>query len=150
MAWNSARTCITKAQTKQKLQYDKHAKPPSYRISDRVMVFMPHDTSGKDRKLALPYHGPYRIMDMRGNCVSVKPVDKPDDEPILVNLDRIVPCPAEVPDSSWLGYSNTSETHKRPHKYSPTAITPARPTDHHYGTRSKATVHHVVRGRPTV
>ena len=51
------------------------------------MVFMPHDTSGKDRKLALPYHGPYRIMDMRGNCVSFKPVDKPDDEPILVNLD---------------------------------------------------------------
>ena len=60
--------------------------PPSYKISYRVMVFMPHETSGKDRKLALPYHGPYRIMNMHSNCVSVKPVDKPDDEPILVEL----------------------------------------------------------------
>lgn len=113
------------------------------------MVYMPHETTGKDRKLSLPYHGPFRIMDIRGNCVSVKPVDKPDDEPILVNMDRIVPCPAEVPDSSWLGYDYT-DTHKRQHKYSPTAITPARPADHHYSTRSKASIHHVVRGHPTV
>ena len=107
------------------------------------MVFMPHDTSGKDCKLVLSYHGPYRIMDMHSNCISVKPVDKPDDESILVNLDRILPCPAEVPDSSWLDYGNTTETHKRPHKNLLTAITPARPADHHYATRSKATVYHV-------
>ena len=87
------------------------------------------------------------VLTVRGNCVFVKPVDKPDDEPILVNLDQIVPCPAEVPDSSWLGYGNTTETHKCP--YSPTAIAPARPADHHYATKCKAIVHHVVRGRPT-
>ena len=49
-AWNSARICITKAQKKQQVQYDKCAKPPSYRISDRVMVYMPHEMSSKDQK----------------------------------------------------------------------------------------------------
>ena len=137
-AWDLARTCIAKAQKKQKLQYDKHSKPPTYRLGDRVMVYMPHETSGKDRKLSLPYHGPYRVIDIRGNCVSLTPVDNPDKEPILVNMDRIVPCHAEVPDSSWLGYGH-SDAPKRQHKYSPTAITPARPADHHYCTRSKDT-----------
>ena len=46
-------------------------------------------------------------MDIRGTCASMKPVDKPDDEPILVNMDRIAPCPAEVPDLLWLGYGDT-------------------------------------------
>ena len=145
-AWDLARTCIAKAQKKQKLQYDKHSKPPTYRLGDRVMVYMPHETSGKDRKLSLPYHGPYRVIDIRGNCVSLTPVDNPDKEPILVNMDRIVPCHAEVPDSAWLGYGH-SDAPKRQHKYLPTAITPARPADHHYSTRSKDTS---VRGRPAV
>ena len=137
-AWNLACTCIAKAQSKQKLQYDKHAKPPTYRISDRVMVYMSHETSGKDCKLSLPYHGPYRIVDICSNCVAVKPVDKPDYEPILVNIDWIILCPAEVPDSSWLGYGYNTGGHKHQHKYSPTAITPAKPADHLYATRSEA------------
>ena len=106
------------------------------------MVYMSHETTGKDRKLSLPYHGPYRIMDIRGNCASMKPVDKPNDEPILVNIDQIVPCPAEVPDLLWLGYGHT-DTPKCQHKYSPAATTQARPADHHYSTRSKlkASIH---------
>ena len=128
-AWNSACTCITKAQKKQKVQYNKYAKPPSYMISDR-MVYIPHEISSKDQKLSLPYHGPYRITDIRGNCVSVKPVDKPNKEPILVNMDRITPCPMEVPDCSWLGYGQTTTTSKRrQHKHTPTAITPATSAD---------------------
>lgn len=35
-------------------------------------------------------------MDIPGKCVSIKPVDKTDDRLILVNMDRIVPCPAEL------------------------------------------------------
>jgi len=43
---------IAKAQYKQNLQYDKNAKAPSYKISDRVMMCMPQEATEKDRKLA--------------------------------------------------------------------------------------------------
>ena len=56
-----------------------------------------------NRKLALPYHGPYCVIEVWGNGVSVRPVDKPEAQPILVNVDRVTPCPAELPDVSWLG-----------------------------------------------
>ena len=104
---------------------------------------MPHEITEKDCKLSLPYHGPYRIMDIWGNCTSMKPVDKPDDKPILVNMDQIVPYPAKVPDFSWLGYGHT-DTPKRQQKYSPSTITSARTADHHYSTKSKASIHQVV------
>ena len=32
--------------------------------------------------VALPYHGPFRIMEVLPNGVSVRPVDRPQDEPI--------------------------------------------------------------------
>ena len=51
--WNLARTCITKAQKKQKSQYEKHAKLPTHRPSDRVMVYMPHKTTGEGSKVVL-------------------------------------------------------------------------------------------------
>ena len=68
------------------------------------MVYMPYEDQGKNRKMALPYHGPYRIIEVRpNNCVLVRPVDKPDDQPIFVSMDRIVPCPNELSNVSWLG-----------------------------------------------
>jgi len=76
------------------------------------MVFMPHKTKTKERKLSLPYHGPFRVIEMQGNCDLVRPVDRPvdrpDDKPILVSLDRIPICPAELPDDSWLGNSHVT------------------------------------------
>jgi len=66
-AWNMARSSIAKTQSKQKLQYDKKAKAPAYKISDKVMVYMPYEATGKDRKLALLYHGPYHIIDITNN-----------------------------------------------------------------------------------
>ena len=102
-AWEIARAEIGKAQRHQKEQYDKKAKPVQYREGARVMVYMPQETTTKDRKLALPYHGPYRILEVRSNCLLVRPVDKPSQEPILVSMDRVVQCADELPDVSWLG-----------------------------------------------
>lgn len=67
------------------------------------MVYMPQEAQGKDRKLALPYHGPYRILEVQTNCLFVRPVDKPDMQAILVSMDRVIQCPKELPDPSWLG-----------------------------------------------
>ena len=92
---------------------------------------MPYEDQGKNRKMALPYHGPYRIKEVRpNNCVLVRPVDKPDDQPIFVSMDRIVSCPKELSDVSWLGPSSrkrktpSKKTHSTgregpiPHNYS--------------------------------
>ena len=51
-AWGVARSDIKKAQCYQKKQYDKRAKSVVYRERDKVMVFMPLEVTGKDRKLA--------------------------------------------------------------------------------------------------
>ena len=37
------------------------------------------------------------------NNVTVRPVDRPKDQMIHVNLDRVTICPEELPDTSWLG-----------------------------------------------
>jgi len=66
---------IAKAQYKQNLQYDKNAKAPSYKISDRVLMYMPHEATEKNRKLALPYQGPYRIININNDYLLLRPLD---------------------------------------------------------------------------
>jgi len=102
-AWEAARSSITRAQKWQKRQYDKRARPAKYHVGNRVMVFMPRETQGKQRKLALPHHGPYRVLELNSSCATVRPVDHPEAEPIKVNLDRLSQCPDVLPDVSWLG-----------------------------------------------
>ena len=55
-AWKQARLNIKKAQKCQKLHYDKQDKKIDFQPGGRVMVYMPHEHQGKNRKLALPYH----------------------------------------------------------------------------------------------
>ena len=102
-AWQLAQSEIKKAQKHQKKQHDKKAKDETFNVGDRVMIFMPHETTGKRRKLALPYHGPYRVMDVHLNGLTVKPVDRPGDNLIRVNVDRVTRCYSELPNVSWLG-----------------------------------------------
>jgi len=48
------------------------------------LVYMPHKNQGKNRKLALTYHGSFWILDVQPNCLVVIPVDNPDDQAIRV------------------------------------------------------------------
>uniref|UniRef100_A0A1X7UR29 Integrase catalytic domain-containing protein n=1 Tax=Amphimedon queenslandica TaxID=400682 RepID=A0A1X7UR29_AMPQE len=102
-AWDIARSSISKAQKAQKKQRDKEVRVKPIRVGDRVMVYMPHEAMGKNRKLARPHFGPYRVVEVHPNGVTVKPVDKPRDATIRVNLDRVTLCPNELLDTSWLG-----------------------------------------------
>ena len=124
--WDIARKSITKAQAHQKKYYDRHVKTSTIQTGDRVMVFMPQETKTKEHKLALPYHGPFRVLEAQGNCVLVRPVDRPDDKSILVSLDRITLCPAELPDQSWQGPSPVAPQKNSEHTAS-----------HNHNTRSK-------------
>ena len=67
---------IGKSQQKQKPQNDKKTQKMKYNIGDRVMVYMQHEDTGKQRKLALPYHSSYRILELKTNGVVMTPVDK--------------------------------------------------------------------------
>ena len=100
-AWELARQCIRKAQKKQKDHYDKKVKPPNFQVGDRVFLFKPVDKTGPLRKFARPYHGPFRVMEMDVNTARIRRIDKPEEDAILVALDRLRQCPSEVPDTFW-------------------------------------------------
>ena len=140
-SWKQAKQNVCKAQTKQKKYYDHHSKEIEFKIGERVMVYMPQEAQGKDRKLALPYHGPYRILEVQTNCLLVRPVDKPDMQAILVSMDRVVRCPKELPDASWLG---PKPKRAKTRKQRTTTVTNSPRTSHHYNLHSKTEINVVV------
>ena len=107
-AWRIARESVAKAQKRQKKAYDKHSRPRSFREGDRVMVYMPVERNGRNRKLSRPYFGPYRVLEVHPNGLTVRPVDRITEPSIRVNQDRVTICPKELPDKSWLGRRRTS------------------------------------------
>ena len=100
------------------------------------MVFIPSETTGKQRKLALPYHGPYRVVDVANNTVSVWPVDKTDKSPMLVNMERVTMCSDALPNISWLGPCSRCKHQKKVILRSPSKSTLNPNPSHNYNLRS--------------
>ena len=100
-AWELARRHIGQAQKKQKDTYDKTAGVPLFRAGDRVFLYKPADTTGEGRKFARPFHGPYRLMELGANTAKIRRVDRPEEEPVLVSIDRLRRCPREVGEGFW-------------------------------------------------
>ena len=94
-AWELARQMVKKAQRRQKRSYDKKNRPPNFVEGDRAFLFKPAEKTGELRKLARPFHGPYRIIRMDVNRAHIRRVDKPQEDTILVALDRLR-CPDEI------------------------------------------------------
>lgn len=111
-AWEVAAKNIESAQGRQKTAYDRRAKV-AYKIGDRVMVHMPHESTGKAAKLARPYFGPYRILGITPTNAEVRLVDRPDDPAMFVSLSRVRPCYTELPDVLWSGHSPRKSRKKR-------------------------------------
>ncbi len=88
-AWETTRVQIRKALKWQKSCYDRHTRKKDFVVGDRVMVFMPHKRSGKNRKLARPHFGPYYVIEVHLNGVTVRPVDRTIEQSIRVNQDRV-------------------------------------------------------------
>ena len=72
-----------------------------FREGERVFLFKPAEKSGQARKFARPFHGPYRVVEVDSNTAKICRVDKPDEEPILVALERLRRCPEEIGDECW-------------------------------------------------
>lgn len=96
-----ARQNISRAQKKQKRYYDQRQRMPNFKVGDRAFLFMPAEKSGHARKFARPYHGPYRILELDVNTARVRRVDRLQEDPILVHLDRLRRCPTEIADECW-------------------------------------------------
>ena len=84
-AWSLAQQNVTKAQLKQKKNYERSSNNPIVRVGNRVMVKMPGEV-GKSRKFASPFHGPFRVISVTPTNVEVKLVDQPSAESIFVSL----------------------------------------------------------------
>ena len=100
-AWDLAQKCIGRAQNRQKTYYDKRSRPHSFTVGDRVFLFKPAEKTGEARKLSCPYHGPYRVVQLDTNTAHIRRVDRPQNDTILVALNRLRRCPLEIGAEFW-------------------------------------------------
>ena len=103
-ARQTAVDCVKKAQQKYKKFYDRKASSRPYQIGDWVLVRFPAEESGKNRKLSQPWHGPYRITEIRDPDVTVTKVYFPRDGLMNVHQLRVTRCPVQFPAGYyWYG-----------------------------------------------
>ena len=95
---------IRKAQKHYKKQHDKQAHQVKLKLGDWVLVYFPKDDTGRNRKLSRPWHGPYRVLQIRDPDVTVCKVYFPEHGNIQVHQRRIQQCPMEFPAGYfWYG-----------------------------------------------
>ena len=92
-----AQEAIQQAQSKQKQYYDDGTQT-IFKAGNRAFLYKPAARRGNAYKFAHPYHGPYRILEVTSNNAKIRPVDKPQNEPILVALSRLRKCPEKIGD----------------------------------------------------
>lgn len=112
---------IRKAQDKQRRFYDQHSTNPTLQVGDRVMVFMPSETVGKHRKLARPYHGPYRVTNITPTNAEVQLIEYPSEPTIFVAIDRLRKCYPEQTNDCWLGHKKKFTKKGGPKQSTPAA-----------------------------
>ena len=114
-AWEMARQQVTRAQKRRKHVYDQHTKTSPFQAGERVFLFKLAEQTGARRKFARPFHGPYQLVEVDVNTAKIRPVDQPENEPILVSLDRLRRCPDEIGDEFWPPRKSRS-SYRRPCK----------------------------------
>ena len=87
---------IKQAQARQREFYDRQSYTSTYRVGDCVMVFMPTDTTGRDRKFARPYHGPFHVVSLIPTNAEVQLIEQPKDQSLFVAISRLCKCYPDV------------------------------------------------------
>ena len=89
-AWKMAQENIKIAQKHhQKTQYDKKTRDTNLKVGDWVMVLMPTEAKGEKRKLAWPFHGPFRVLIVTPTNAEVRVVNDSKAASIFVALHRV-------------------------------------------------------------
>ena len=108
----AAASSIQQAQ-KYKAAYDQNSSAHHFRIADWVLVKLPQ---GANHKLSRPWHGPYRIVDIRDPDVTVVKVYCPQDCQIKVHQLRVILCPRDFP-AGYFWYGNRRSGPGQPPKW---------------------------------
>ena len=86
------------------------------KVGERIMVYMPIDVQGQDRKLARPFHGPYRVLAVAPTNAEVRLIGQITGESIFVSLDRVRRCYLEQGNETWTGKRGHPSRKRRVHK----------------------------------
>ena len=121
-----ATEAIRRAQAKYKNHYDRQARDVRFKVGDWVLIYFPHEESGKNRKLSKPWHGPYRIISREDPPVICTKVYFPQHDHIHVHQSRICPCPAEF-SAGYYWYGSGRRGPGRPPRWVDQLLS-ARPT----------------------
>ena len=62
-------------------------KEPPLQVGDRVYVYMPQEKQGKAYKFALPFAGPYWVVELHPNGMVLQHIEKPNSRQIQVALN---------------------------------------------------------------
>jgi hypothetical protein len=89
------------AQKQQKNHYDKKSTSVPFRPGERVFLYKPVEKTGEARKLARPFYGPYRIVDMDSNTATTTRIDRPEEELLLVAIEKLRRRPDEIGPGFW-------------------------------------------------
>ena len=100
-AWELACKCVVQAHQRQKTHYDPKSTVVPFRASERVFLYKPVEKTGEARKLARLFHGPYRVIQLDKNTATIRHVDRPEKDPLLVSIDRLRCCPTEIGLEFW-------------------------------------------------
>ncbi|MCP4487804.1 MAG: hypothetical protein GY820_10875, partial [Gammaproteobacteria bacterium] len=104
--WGVVQQNNRKAQAVYAAQYDKKRGDHSFQLGDRVLWFRPQDLKGDLRKFAMPYVGPYIIVEVHGlHTAKIRLENEDDTKSILVNVDQLSCCYPEFTPKVTLDYS---------------------------------------------
>lgn len=91
-AWNSAKSNIQLAQTKQQENYNRKSTQVSFEIGDHVMCHSPVVTPGHARKFTFTWKGPFRVETIEMPNVTIGPIQAMDGaKSIKVHVNRLKP-----------------------------------------------------------
>ncbi|KAF7632387.1 hypothetical protein Mgra_00008168 [Meloidogyne graminicola] len=103
---DEARNNIKIAQERQKLEFDKRpaVTEKKFAVGEKVMVIYPSESKKlTNRKLGWNHFGPFKIIDITESAASLVPVDKLNEDPITVPIERLIKIPSPgIPDISIL------------------------------------------------
>ena len=103
-AWSVAYKNCSKAQLKQKKQYDKSVRVHEFKPGDRVFIYEPSAAQGPAYKLSRPYFGPCHVKAVNPPNVTAYLIDRPDTECKTVHADMVFPCNDQISSAEvWVG-----------------------------------------------
>ena len=95
---------MVRAQNKYKSSYDRKIHNVEFKLGQWVLVRFPQEETGKQQKLARPWHGPYHVVEKRDPDLTVVSVYFPQKGRIQIHQSRVTPCPDNLPAGFyWYG-----------------------------------------------